>query len=139
MADTGQIISLEQAIQQLNNIARVLSSIYQGFSSALYVDQPSVGTNLAGTGATTVFTATQTCRVVGIVVSARDGAASVADIDWLDDSGTLTINLVENGVVGANYPLQYLGPPLTLEVDDTIVVTGASNEDVTVSWQLPVV
>lgn len=122
MAEETQSLSLEQAIQQLNNIVRMLSTMIENFSQGVW-NEYAVGHNASGaTG--TAFTATGHQVVVGIQVSSTSGADAVT-INWVDSSAGTTHNIITDGVIGAAYPLYALGFPIVLDSGDTITYSGA--------------
>lgn len=113
--------STEQGIQQLNNIVRMLSSLYEKISTGIR-HWHMIGHNASGaTG--TAFTAIGEQIIEVIQVSSTSGADAVT-VNWVDSSAGTTHNIITDGVIGVNYPL-YLPGPFPLEDGDTITYSGA--------------
>ncbi len=126
--------SLEQAIQQLQNIVRYLGQMIGLFGQGVWTFE-SVGHNASGaTG--TAFTATGDQTIDVIQVSSTAGADAVT-INWVDSDLGTTHNIITDGVIGAAYPL-YLPGPLTLHAGDTITYSGADADlDFIISYREP--
>lgn len=135
MADdssTSNQPSLEQAIQQLNNIVRMLGAMLGNFSLGVW-SWDSIGHNATGASGT-AFTATGDQTVDMIQVSSTSGADAVT-VDWVDSSAGTTHNVITDGVIGANYPL-FLPGPLALHSGDTITYSGADSDmDFIITWR----
>lgn len=127
------IISLEQLIQNVNNLAQILSLGIGKISNGVF-DYYTAGAALSNGSPVSVVTVTVPIVVTRLAVVLSTGGPSTATATWTDDSAAATYPLITAGVVPAATPLEILpvGTEMALDVDDEIEITAASANQVAI-------
>lgn len=127
------VISLEQLIQNVNNLAQILSLGIGKISNGVY-DYYTAGAALSSGSPISVVTVTAPIIVTRLAVVLSTGGPSTATATWTDDSASATYPLITAGVVPAAVPLEILpvGTEMALDVDDKIEITAASANQVAI-------
>lgn len=121
------LISLEQLIQNVNNLAQVLSIGVGKLSNGVF-NYYTAGAALTSGSPVSIVPVTSSIIVTRIAVVLSTGGPSTATATWLDDSASATYPLITAGVVPTAVPLEILpaGTEMALDADDEINITAAS-------------